>query len=49
MKEELIPVASPGFIEKHRIDPVAIRPDEIARLDLIDYERYGVRPAGNCA
>jgi LysR family transcriptional regulator, glycine cleavage system transcriptional activator len=40
MKEDLVPVASPDFIERHRIDPAAIRPDEIARLDLIDYERF---------
>ncbi len=40
MKEVLLPVASPDFIDKHRLDPVSIRPDEIARLDLIDYERF---------
>ncbi len=40
LKEVLVPVASPEFIENHRLDPAAIRPDEIAGLDLIDYERF---------
>ncbi len=40
MKEILVPVASPDFIEKHKLDPVALGPDEIAGLDLIDYERF---------
>lgn len=40
MKEVLVPVASPDFIEKHVLDPATIRADEIARLDLIDYERF---------
>jgi LysR family transcriptional regulator, glycine cleavage system transcriptional activator len=40
MKEELVPVASPDFIERHKLAPQSIHPDEIARLDLIDYERF---------
>lgn len=40
MKEVLVPVASPEFIERNHLDPATIRPDEIARLDLIDYERF---------
>lgn len=40
MKEVLLPVASPDFIEKHKLDPVSVLPEEIARLDLIDYERF---------
>ncbi|MBO0143956.1 LysR family transcriptional regulator [Agrobacterium sp. Ap1] len=40
MKEVLVPVASPGFIQRNGLNPALIRPDEIARLDLIDYERF---------
>ncbi len=40
MQEVLRPVASPDFIDKHRLDPGTIRPEDIARLDLIDYERF---------
>lgn len=40
MKEVLVPVASPDFIERNGLDPATIRPDEITRLDLIDYERF---------
>jgi len=40
MKEVLVPVASPDFIQRNSLNPALIRPDEIARLDLIDYERF---------
>ncbi len=40
MKEDLVPVASPAYLERRRLDPATVSADELARLDLIDYERF---------
>ncbi|WP_377297385.1 LysR substrate-binding domain-containing protein [Rhizobium sp. SGZ-381] len=38
--EVLVPVASPAYLARRRLDPHAVSPAEIAALDLIDYERF---------
>ncbi|AYD02787.1 LysR substrate-binding domain-containing protein [Neorhizobium sp. NCHU2750] len=38
--EILVPVASPDYIARRRLSPAELGADEIARLDLIDYERF---------
>lgn len=40
MPEVLAPVAAPAYLESRGIDPATVTTDEIARLDLIDYERF---------
>lgn len=40
MREALAPVASPDFIARHGLAPADLTADDIARLDLIDYERF---------
>ncbi len=38
--EILVPVASPDFVARRNLTPADLLPDDIARLDLIDYERF---------
>lgn len=38
--EELVPVASPGYLAEQGLPEGGLEPAEIARLDLIDYERF---------
>ncbi|KQV35893.1 transcriptional regulator [Rhizobium sp. Root268] len=40
MPEVLAPVAAPGYLENRGIDPTTVTTDDIARFDLIDYERF---------
>lgn len=40
MKEVLVPVASPAYLVQRGLTPEALTVDEIAGLDLIDYERF---------
>jgi DNA-binding transcriptional LysR family regulator len=40
MKEVLVPIASPGYLAKRNLLPQTLGAGEIARLDLIDYERF---------
>ncbi len=40
MPEVLVPVASPDYLKERDLTPEACRPDVIASLDLIDYERF---------
>jgi LysR family transcriptional regulator, glycine cleavage system transcriptional activator len=40
MKEILIPVASPGYLDRHGLNASSLDPEGIAALDLIDYERF---------
>ncbi|MDE1991214.1 MAG: LysR family transcriptional regulator [Rhizobiaceae bacterium] len=40
MKETLVPIASPDYLAQRRLEPQALTSDEIAGLDLIDYERF---------
>lgn len=40
MKEVLVPVASPAYLARRGLDAGALSVDEIAALDLIDYERF---------
>jgi DNA-binding transcriptional LysR family regulator len=40
MKEILVPVASPDYLARHGIEAARLTADEIASLDLIDYERF---------
>lgn len=40
MKEVLVPVASPEYLARHGLDAAILTVDQIAGLDLIDYERF---------
>ncbi|MGO4437987.1 LysR substrate-binding domain-containing protein [Rhizobium sp. RAF56] len=40
MKEVLVPVASPEYLEQRGLDPRQLTVEDISRLDLIDYERF---------
>ncbi|MBP1852232.1 LysR substrate-binding domain-containing protein [Rhizobium halophytocola] len=40
LPEELIPVASPAYLEQRGLDPQTLTGNDIAGLDLIDYERF---------
>ena len=40
MKEVLVPVASPDYLAQRGLDPDTLTSDDIAGLDLIDYERF---------
>jgi len=40
MKEVLAPVASPEYLSQRGLTPETLTADDIARLDLIDYERF---------
>ncbi len=40
IREVLVPVASPAYLERRGLDADALTPDAIAMLDLIDYERF---------
>lgn len=40
MREVLVPVASPAYLARRDLGDGALDPDEIACLDLIDYERF---------
>lgn len=40
MKEILVPVASPVYLARKGLDAASLTADEIADLDLIDYERF---------
>jgi DNA-binding transcriptional LysR family regulator len=40
MKEVLVPVASPDYLARLGLDAQALTTDDIAGLDLIDYERF---------
>lgn len=40
LAEELAPVAAPAYIARKGLDPAAVTPAGLARLDLIDYERF---------
>lgn len=40
MKEELMPVASPAYLRDRDLDAGELSSEDIARLDLIDYERF---------
>ena len=40
MKEVLVPVASPDYLAQRGLDPETLTSDDIAGLDLIDYERF---------
>jgi LysR family transcriptional regulator, glycine cleavage system transcriptional activator len=40
MKEVLVPVASPDYLAQRGLDANSLRVDDIAALDLIDYERF---------
>jgi LysR family transcriptional regulator, glycine cleavage system transcriptional activator len=40
MREVLMPVASPDYLARRSLDPAALTIEEIAALDLIDYERF---------
>lgn len=40
MKEELVPVSAPAYLERRKLLPASLQPQEIAELDLIDYERF---------
>lgn len=41
LAEELAPVAAPDYLQSRQIvDPAAVTPADLARLDLIDYDRF---------
>lgn len=40
LAEELVPVASPAYVARLALHPAALSADDIAGLDLIDYERF---------
>jgi LysR family transcriptional regulator, glycine cleavage system transcriptional activator len=40
MPERLMPVASSDYLESRNLDPATLMQEEIAGLDLIDYERF---------
>jgi DNA-binding transcriptional LysR family regulator len=40
IREVLVPVASPAYLERRGLNAEALTPDAVATLDLIDYERF---------
>jgi DNA-binding transcriptional LysR family regulator len=40
IREVLVPVASPAYLERRGLNAEALTPDAVAVLDLIDYERF---------
>ncbi|RWX75176.1 LysR family transcriptional regulator [Neorhizobium lilium] len=40
VKEVLVPVASPGYLARRGLEAATLKAEEIAALDLIDYERF---------
>jgi LysR family glycine cleavage system transcriptional activator len=40
LAEELAPVAAPAYITRKGLDAATVSPADLARLDLIDYERF---------